>query len=131
MPYPSESSRSQILHERAKQSLPGGNTRTTVYMKPYPIYATRGEGCRVWDADGDVRIDCINNFTSQIHGYSHPAIKEAVRAQLELGTCFGLPTESEIELAELLCDRVASIETIRFANSGTEAVMMALKAARA
>lgn len=131
MMYPSESSASNQLHERAKRSLPGGNTRTTVYMKPYPIYAARGEGCRVWDLDGDVRIDCINNFTSQIHGYAHPVINEVVRKQLELGTCFGLPTASEVELAEILVDRVASVETVRFTNSGTEAVMMAMKAARA
>jgi glutamate-1-semialdehyde 2,1-aminomutase len=100
-------------------------------MNPYPIYAVKGEGCRVWDADGEVRIDCINNFTAAIHGYGHPAINEAVRAQLELGTCFNMPTPSEIELAEMICARVQSIDTIRFANSGTEAVMMALKAARA
>ncbi|MGU7771662.1 aspartate aminotransferase family protein [Burkholderia sp. MR1-5-21] len=131
MKYPSPSSVSQALHERAKQLLPGGNTRTTVYMKPYPIYAYRGAGCRVWDVDGDERIDCINNFTSQIHGYAHPVVNEVVRKQLEHGTCFGLPTESEIELAEILVERVESVETVRFTNSGTEAVMMAMKAARA
>lgn len=131
MPYPSDTSKSRALFERAQQYLPGGNTRTTVYMKPYPVYAVRGEGCRVWDADGVARIDCINNFTSQIHGYAHPAINEAIRSQMTLGTAFGLPTETEIELAQLLCERVASIDTVRFTNSGTEAVMMALKAARA
>lgn len=131
MVYPSEESRSRALHVDAQRFLPGGNTRTTVYMKPYPIYAVRGEGCRVWDADGVARIDCINNFTSQIHGYCHPAINDAVQRQLDLGTCFGLPTAHEIELAELLTTRIESVDTIRFANSGTEAVMMALKAARA
>ncbi|WP_244851051.1 aspartate aminotransferase family protein [Caballeronia sp. SL2Y3] len=131
MLYPSDLSASRLLHEQAKRSLPGGNTRTTVYMKPYPLYAARGQGCRVWDLDGDERIDCINNFTSQIHGYAHPVINEAVRSQLELGTCFGLPTESEVELAEMLVQRVASVQTVRFTNSGTEAVMMAMKAARA
>ncbi|NIF54163.1 aspartate aminotransferase family protein [Burkholderia sp. Ax-1724] len=131
MTYPADSSASRALFERAQRSLPGGNTRTTVFMKPHPVYAVRGEGCRVWDADGVVRIDCINNFTSQIHGYGHPAIKAAIQEQLELGTAFGMPTESEIELAELLCERIASVETVRFMNSGTEAVMNALKAARA
>jgi glutamate-1-semialdehyde 2,1-aminomutase len=131
MLYPSKLSASLALHERAKDSLPGGNTRTTVYMKPYPIYAARGSGCRVWDVDGDERIDCINNFTSQIHGYAHPVINQAVIEQLQYGTCFGLPTESEIQLAEMLVARVESVETVRFTNSGTEAVMMAMKAARA
>ena len=131
MHYPSFNSASAKLHERALKYLPGGNTRTTVYMKPYPIYAVRGAGCRVWDADGDVRIDCINNFTSHIHGYANPTINAVVKKQLENGTAFGLPTSSEIDLAELLCTRVESIERVRFTNSGTEAVMMAIKAARA
>lgn len=131
MLYPDETMASKVLHDRARRSLPGGNTRTTVYMSPYPLYAVRGEGCRVWDADGVCRIDCINNFTSMIHGYANAAINDAVLRQLALGSAFGLPTESEIELAELLCGRVASVERVRFANSGTEAVMMAIKAARA
>jgi glutamate-1-semialdehyde 2,1-aminomutase len=131
MTYPDPASRSKALHDRAKASLPGGNTRTTVFMKPYPIYAVRGEGCRVWDADGVARIDCINNFTSLIHGHAHPVLVEAACRQARLGTAFGMPTESEIDLAELLCRRVASVEQVRFSNSGSEAVMMALKAARA
>jgi glutamate-1-semialdehyde 2,1-aminomutase len=131
MTFPDPSSRSKALHDRARASLPGGNTRTTVYMKPYPIYAARGQGCRVFDVDGVARIDCINNFTSLIHGHAHPALIDAATRQIALGTAFGLPTESEIDLAELLCARLASVDRVRFANSGTEAVMMALKAARA
>ena len=57
--YPDPNSSSQKMYDRALASLPGGNTRTTVFMKPYPIYAARGEGCRVWDLDGNVFIDCI------------------------------------------------------------------------
>lgn len=129
--FPDATSKSSRLHARARAVLPGGNTRTTVYMRPYPIYAARGQGCRVWDVDGISRIDCINNFTSMIHGYATPQIIEAVSDQLAIGSAFGLPTQSEIELAELLCGRVASVERVRFTNSGSEAVMMALKAARA
>ena len=129
--YPDPDSSSQKMYDRALASLPGGNTRTTVFMKPYPIYAARGEGCRVWDLDGNVYIDCINNFTSQIHGHAHPALIKAATAQLALGSAFGLPTESEVDLAELLAARLPSVDQLRFANSGTEAVMMALKAARA
>jgi glutamate-1-semialdehyde 2,1-aminomutase len=129
--YPDSKSRSQQLYDRALASLPGGNSRTTVFMKPYPIYAARGEGCRVWDVDGNEYIDCINNFTSLIHGHAHPSLVEAATQQLALGSAFGLPTESEIDLAELLASRLPSVEQVRFANSGTEAVMMALKAARA
>ncbi len=129
--YPSDSPRSGALYEEAKKYLPGGNTRTTVYMTPFPLYAARGQGSRVWDIDGNERIDCINNFTSQVHGYCHPQITQAVTRQLELGTCFGMPTPSEIDLAKLLVERIESVEAVRFTNSGTEAVMMAVKAARA
>jgi glutamate-1-semialdehyde 2,1-aminomutase len=129
--YPDPKSVSGTLYDRALASLPGGNSRTTVFMKPYPIYAARGEGCRVWDVDGNQYIDCINNFTSLIHGHAHPALIEAATHQLALGSAFGLPTESEIDLAELLASRLPSVDQVRFTNSGTEAVMMALKAARA
>ncbi len=129
--YPDPSSRSQALHRRAMASMPGGNTRTTVFMKPYPLYAARGEGCRVYDVDGVARIDCINNFTSLIHGHAHPVVVDAACKQIALGTAFGMPTESEIDLAELIVSRLPAADEVRFANSGTEAVMMALKAARA
>jgi glutamate-1-semialdehyde 2,1-aminomutase len=129
--YPDPKSSSRKLYDRALSSLPGGNTRTTVFMKPYPIYAARGEGCRVWDVDGNGYIDCINNFTSLIHGHAHPVLIEAATRQLALGSAFGMPTESEVELAELIASRLPSVEQVRFTNSGTEAVMMALKAARA
>src|SRR5207253_3667192 len=99
--YPDPQSASRILYERALASLPGGNSRTTVFMKPYPIYAAHGAGCRVWDVDGNEYIDCINNFTSLIHGHAHPALVEAGKRQLALGTAFGLPTESEIDPADL------------------------------
>ena len=128
--YPDDAVQSRALFERAKQSLPGGNTRTTVFMKPFPIYATHGLGFRVWDADGVARIDCINNFTAGIHGHAHPVLIAAAEKQLALGSAFGLPTASEIDLAELLCTRVESVERVRFCNSGSEAVMMAIKAAR-
>jgi glutamate-1-semialdehyde 2,1-aminomutase len=131
MNYPESSPNSAKLFERAKAVMPGGNTRTTVYLEPFPIYAVRGEGCRLWDADGHVYIDCINNFTAMIHGYATPSINDVVRDQLAQGTAFGAPTPSEIDLAELLVSRLPSVDHVRFTNSGTEAVMMAIKAARA
>lgn len=129
--YPEDMPASRRLFERASRVMPGGNTRTTVFIDPFPIYAARGEGCRMWDVDGNAYYDCINNFTSMIHGYGHPEVTAAVVDQMPHGTAFGAPTESEIELAELLVERLASVERIRFANSGTEGVMMAIKAARA
>jgi glutamate-1-semialdehyde 2,1-aminomutase len=127
----SKSAQSQALFNRALDVMPGGNTRTTVWHAPHPMYAVSGSGCRVNDADGNQYLDFLNNYTSMIHGHANPVVGEAVRRQLELGTCFAMPTETEIVLAELLCERVPGFEKVRFTNSGSEAVMMALKAARA
>lgn len=119
------------LFERAKCVLPGGVSRNTVLRKPHPIYAVRGEGCRVWDVEGTCRLDFANNMASLIHGHAHPAVVEAVSEQLKRGTAFTLATEQELLYAEFLVDRVPGFEKIRFVNSGTEAVMSCLKAARA
>jgi len=111
--------------------MPGGNTRSTVFREPYPVYAARGRGSRIIDVDGVERIDFTNNYTALVHGHAHPRIVKAARRAIERGSCFGTPTESEIRLAEALTERVPSFEQVRFMNSGTEAVMMAVKAARA
>ena len=126
--FPSE--RSQSLYARAAQVLSGGSTRLTTYFAPYPLYAVSGRGSKVVDADGVERVDCLNNYMTLIHGHAHPEIVAAITAQAEQGTCFGMPTEREIELAEILCERVSSVDTVRFCNSGTEAVMLSIKAAR-
>ena len=124
-------SKSAELFARARRVMPGGNTRTTVYMAPYPPYAAFGEGCFVTDVEGDRRLDCLNNYTSLIHGHAHPAIVEAATRRLAQGSSFPLPTPEEIDLAALLCERLPSAEHVRFTNSGSEAVMMAIKGARA
>jgi glutamate-1-semialdehyde 2,1-aminomutase len=111
--------------------MPGGNTRTTVFRDPYPTYAARGEGARIIDVEGVSRIDFLNNYTSLIHGHADADIIAAVTDQLSIGSAFGLPTSHEIELAELIASRTPSIEQVRFANSGTEAVMGGIQAARA
>jgi glutamate-1-semialdehyde 2,1-aminomutase len=129
--FPDFHSRSGQLYQRACAVMPGGNTRTSLFWPPHQIYAVSGSGTRVVDVDGIERIDFQNNFTTLIHGHSHPAVIERVRDQIGRLMSVGLATELEIELAELICSRVASIEQIRFANSGTEAVLAAIKAARA
>ena len=111
--------------------MPRGNSRHSVYFAPYPLYCVSGSGCRVVDADGLERIDFVNNYSSLIHGHAHPAVTAALHRQADRLVAVGMPTEVEIELAELLTDRIASVEQVRFTNSGTEAVMMAVKAARA
>jgi len=118
------------LFAEAQRVMPGGNSRTTVFMAPYPPYAASGEGCWITDVDGDRRLDCISNYTSLIHGHAHPRVIEAAERRMRRGTSFPLPTAEEIQLAALLVDRLPSVEQVRFTNSGTEAVMMAIKAAR-
>lgn len=124
-------SQSSKLYERALKVLPGGISRNAVLRKPHPSYLAHAQGCWVTDIDGIRRIDFANNMCSLIHGHSHPAIIEAVSRQLQLGTASTLATEVEVEYAEQLVNRAKSFEKIRFVNSGTEAIMCCLKAARA
>lgn len=107
-----------------------GNTRSTLFVPPTPPYAVRGEGAYVVDQLGARVIDANNNYTSLIHGHAQPEIISAVSPILTDGTAFGLPTESEVTLAELLSARTGH-ERWRFSNSGTEAIMTAIRAARA
>ena len=129
--YAAPDSQSARLWQRAQDVLPGGNTRTTVFMAPRPLYAAEGEGCWIVDVDGDRRLDLLNNYTALIHGHAHPAVTEAATRRLARGASFALPTPEEIDLATLLAERVPSVEQVRFTNSGSEAVMVAIKAARA
>ncbi len=128
--YRQRNVRSGEYHARAKNFLPGGVTRTLSFFAPYPPYIDRGEGCQLIDVSGNVRIDFFNNATSLILGHAHPAVVEAVQARAALGTAFHAPTLMEVELARRLCERIASVERVRFTNSGTEAAMMAIKAAK-
>jgi glutamate-1-semialdehyde 2,1-aminomutase len=121
---------SASLHEKARKYLPGGNTRTATFFKPYPVFVARGEGCKFYDVDGNVYLDLLNNYTSLIHGHAYPPIVEAVTNQVSLGISFAAPIESKYRLAEMICEKVKSVEQIRFCNSGTEATMNAIRAAR-
>ncbi len=124
-------SRSLRLHELACQFLPGGVSRNTVYRKPNPDYLAHGQGAFVTDLDGVTRMDLANNMASLIHGHAHPEILEAVWQQLQRGSAVSMANEAEFLLARLLCERVPWFDKIRFMNSGTEAVMAAIKVARA
>ncbi|HEY7142546.1 MAG TPA: aspartate aminotransferase family protein [Methylomirabilota bacterium] len=124
-------SHSRALYERARQVIPGGTSKANLHVRPHPFYLAEGRGCRVTDVDGVERLDAINNFTALIHGHAFPPLVDAVSRQLARGTAFSASTPEEVALAELLCERVPGLERIRFGNSGTEAVMMAIKAARA
>lgn len=128
---PAEQHKSAELYQRACKVLPGGVSRNTVLRQPHPLYAERGEGCYVTDIDGVKRIDFANNMAALIHGHAHPAVVAAVTEQLRKGTAFTLATEAEVLYAEHMCSRNDGFDKIRFVNSGTEAVMSCLKAARA
>ena len=129
--YPDNYSNSARLYDRAVRVMPGGNSRHTVYFPPYPIYAARAQGARVWDADGVDRLDLINNYSALIHGHNHPAIVAAIVDQAQRLLSIAMPTEQEVRLAELVCDRLPGVDQVRFTNSGTEGVMFTLKTARA
>ena len=119
------------LHEEARRYLPGGDTRASAHYKPFPLFMSRGEGCRLWDVDGRELCDFMNNFTSLIHGHAHPPTVRAVSEQIARGSAYAAPTETQIELARMICERVPSVEELRFTSSGSEATNMCLRAARA
>jgi glutamate-1-semialdehyde 2,1-aminomutase len=123
--------RSEALFERARGVQPGGNTRHMIIFGPPMVYGSHGDGCRLTTVDGDMLIDWVNNFSTLIHGYGHAPTVEAVKAQAERMLCCILPAEVEVELSERICARWPGAEQVRFMNSGTEAVMVAVKGARA
>lgn len=129
--WTSPESRSRSLYERARQIFPGANTRQQVWMSPYPPYLASGRGPWVKDVDGHHYLDLTGNLGVLIHGHAHPLVNAAIADQLERGTCFALPTGAELKLGGLLCGRVPGFERLRFTNTGSEAVAVALRAARA
>ncbi len=129
--YRASNPKSLALFERALGSLPGGNTRTTIYYQPFPLYFDHGQGCHTYDVDGNDRLDFINNYTSLVLGHAHRGVVEAAGRQLGRGVGAANPSEAEVLLAEEIKARLPSVDYIRFTNSGTEGTMMAMRAARA
>jgi len=126
-------SQSRALLERAERRIPGGvNSPVRAFrgVGGTPPFIVRGQGSRMYDADGNAYIDYVGSWGPLILGHRHPEILAAIREALNAGTSFGAPTKSEIELAEEICDAVPSIEMVRLVNSGTEATMSALRVAR-
>ena len=118
------------LAVRARAVIPSGTSRSTLFVPPAAPIARNGRGAWITDESGARILDCNNNYTALVHGHCFEPIARAVREALDAGTAFGLPTRREIELAELLCDRTGYAQW-RFCNSGTEAVMQAIRCARA
>ena len=131
MKYPNSDSRSAAMFQKAQRVLTEGGSRSTIRVAPYSIYVREAKGKYITDVDGNRLFDLNNNYTSMIHGHAHPDIVEATMHQINRGTGYSFGSEAELALAELLCGRSPNFDKIRFMNSGTEAVMNAIKAARA
>ncbi len=129
--YKSRNQESLRLHERAAQVMPGGDSRNSIWWPPFPTYVTRGEGSKLYDVDGNERVDMLNNMTTLILGHRHPSVVKAMREQLDDGVSFPAPSPPVIDWAEMMVDRVPSVDKVRFVNSGTEATLNAIRAARA
>lgn len=129
--YVERNQRSRSHAERARRRVPTGTSRSLLRHPPFPFYVDRARGVTSLDLDGNERIDFHNNYTTLVHGHGHPVIMEAIEKQLERGTTYSAPGAQELALADSLCSRISSVEQVVFNNSGTEAVMVALRIARA
>jgi len=121
---------SKAEHARLAASLPGGETRSVAGYAPYPVVLLRGAGNTVRDLDGNEYLDLLNNYTSLVHGHSHPRITAAVAAALPGGTVFPAPHPAQGRLAGLLAGRLPAVDLTRFTNSGSEAAVLAARLAR-
>jgi len=118
------------MMERAALSMPRGLTRTLSWFAPYPVVFQRGRGATLYDVDGNRYVDLFSNGLSLMHGHAYGPIEDALRPALARGTAWPGTSDAQIEFAELLCARVPGAEQVRFANTGTEATMLAVKLAR-
>jgi glutamate-1-semialdehyde 2,1-aminomutase len=123
------------LFDEARRLMPGGVSSPVRAMRSvgrdHPLFLARGAGGEVWDADGNRYVDWVQSWGPLIAGHAHPDVVAAVTAAAANGTSFGAPTELELQLAREVCAAVPSLEQVRFVSSGTEAVMSAVRLARA
>jgi len=126
--------RSAALYERACQVIPGGVSSPVRAFRAVggtPLFIERGAGAEVFDADGRAYLDLVGSWGPLIAGHAHPEVVAAVTAALQRGTTFGAPCAAEVELAERVVGAYPGLEQVRFVSSGTEAVMSAIRVARA
>ncbi|KAJ5115921.1 acetylornithine aminotransferase [Penicillium angulare] len=129
--YQDTHSLSKQAHEKAKQLLPAGSTRSVLVSEPFPLVIKSGQGATVTTVDGLTFEDFVSDFSAGIYGHSHPVISQAVQEALSTGFSLGGITEKEAQLAQILTTRIPSFEKVRFCNSGTEANTFALATALA
>ncbi|BEI86865.1 hypothetical protein CcaverHIS002_0702110 [Cutaneotrichosporon cavernicola] len=127
--YLERNPKSHAAYTKATESLPGGGTRTTLVVDPFPLMIDSGRGSTITDLDGHTYKDFLSDYTSGIYGKSNPVLLDAIRSALDQGLQFGAHTAHEGRFAAGLVSRFPSMELVRFANSGTEANMLALTAA--
>ena len=128
--YTANNPLSQQHYQIACDSLPGGNTRTTLFYPPFPLTIARGQGAQLWDVDDHNYIDFLGEYSAGLYGHSHPKITATVQDVLANGFVYGGPSAYEARLAALMSERFPSCQLMRFCNSGTEANLMAVSAAR-
>ncbi len=128
--YVAKRPKSQATHEQARRYMPGGNTRTVLFHGPFPLRIAHGADATLTDVDGHRYVNLLGEYTAGLFGHSHPVIRQAIDRALDGGVNFGGHNTFEPELARLVCARFASIERVRFTNSGTEANLMAIATAR-
>ena len=121
--------KTHAMHDRAAKVMPGGNTRSVLFTAPFPIRAESASGSTIVDVDGHCYLDLLGEYSAGIYGHSHPQIITAAEAALAMGLNLGAHHGMEIALAEVVTQRF-HLDLVRFTNSGTEANMMALAAAR-
>jgi len=129
--YISLTPKSKTAWEEARKYFPGGDSRNSIFWEPYPIFVQSAKGAKVTDVDNVERLDFINTMTTMIFGHSYAPVMDAVGEQLSKGVGYNAPNLHQIRLAEMLCDRVPSFDLVRFTNSGTEATLNTIRAARA
>ena len=127
--YRARNPKSLKQYEAACAALPGGNTRSAIFVDPFPLTMAKGAGAHLWDIDGHEYVDFLSEFTAGLFGHSHPKIRQAIDAALDSGWNLGAQGAAEARFAGAICDRFPSIELVRFTNSGTEANLMAVAAA--
>lgn len=122
---------SAAMHARALDVMPAGNTRANLAYRPFPTAMTRGEDCRLWDVDGHLYLDLCGEYTAGLFGHSERRIHTALSGAMERGLSLASVGQAEQDLAHLLCARFPALQMVRFTNSGTEANLLAITAARA
>ena len=123
--------RSLERHQQAASSLPGGNTRAVLWYRPFPLTLVSGDGCHVTDLDGHRYVDLVSEYSAGLYGHSDKTIAAALKEVIDQGLLLGAPNRFEARYAAAIVERFPAVERVRFCNSGTEANIMALSAARA